>query len=502
MKRLISRGLMFGNLIEVSSPQLVARYNRALKQLIGRETALTDFHIDISGFSPEIGAEFGDDHYLNPNGANRQFILLTTAQKHAPLLNIRFSTSRGILQQFIEANEAQLFALTARDVVAGELQGSVYAVETPAQLLDIRHVTVEADTIGRHVADAAELARLIERFRNEPDGWRDDTLIAEMIVLAQKTGDVTRVPISLPAMTFQQGNFWTSHFGGIYVFRDVKYPAAITRRPSAEVGEMPIAQKMDFRHRNQIADWLDRNALVEPIVQARGTNAGAILRQKMDFILLDAADLLGIDVGGARRTELRKVAYRLGAALPEEFTGLSSMLAWVENAGPWPKISSEHPAYFYTLRARSGPDRDLVNMLLSELSLMDVRQLFILHKERFYEEYRNWSEKKRDYVVDFLAREYQVDKEGAREALFGPEPRMDNVFPEVPPRVATSKPRQPVVGPWGTATSAKAGQRREVAAPWGGAVSGAANPGGKARETYSRGKPYGRNQRRHDDDDD
>ena len=39
MKRLISAGLMFGNLIEVSSPQLVDRYNRALKHLTGKQTA-------------------------------------------------------------------------------------------------------------------------------------------------------------------------------------------------------------------------------------------------------------------------------------------------------------------------------------------------------------------------------------------------------------------------------------------------------------------------------
>ena len=131
MKRLIATGLMFGNLIEVSSPALIERYNRALKHLTGKSTKLTEFHIDISGYSPEIGDELKDDHYLNPNGCNRQFILLTTAQKAAPLLNIKFSTSRGIIRQFIEANESQLFALTARDAVAGELQNSVYDVATP-----------------------------------------------------------------------------------------------------------------------------------------------------------------------------------------------------------------------------------------------------------------------------------------------------------------------------------------------------------------------------------
>ncbi len=185
MKRLIEKGLMFGNLIKVSSPQLIERYNRALKALAGKETKLTDFHIDISGYSPEIGDELGDDLYLNPNGCNRQFILLTTSQKAAPLLNIKFSTSRGILQQFIETNEAQLFALTARDAVAGELQNSVYEVTTAAKLLDIRRITVEADTIGGHVADAGKLAALIERFRGEADGWRDDVLIADMIELAK-----------------------------------------------------------------------------------------------------------------------------------------------------------------------------------------------------------------------------------------------------------------------------------------------------------------------------
>lgn len=452
MKRLIEKGLMFGNLVEVSSPQLVERYNRALKHLTGKQTKLKDFHIDISGYSPEIGDELDDDLYLNPNGCNRQFILLTTSQKSAPLLNMKFSTSRGILQQFIEANESQLFALTARDAVAGELQGSVYEVSSPAKLLDIRQITVEADTIGGHVADAEKLAKLIDRFRSEPDGWRDDVLIAEMIELAKKTGDVTRVPISLPAMTFQQPNFWTSHFGGLYVFRDVKFPGIISSLPKQSLGSMPISPLMDLSQRNGIADWLERNGLVEPIVQARGMDAASVLRQKMDFVLVDAADALNLDIGDARRTELRKIAYRLGSSLPDEFLGLAALLAWVEGAGDWPRITSEHRAYFYTLRAASGAHRDLVNMLLSELAPMDVRQMFIVHKELFYAQYATWSDRKRQYVADFLAREYKVDAQGAREALFGPEPSMDaRQRPEPKP----ARDMAQIVGPWGAVTGAR-----------------------------------------------
>ncbi|MEF3047988.1 DUF6638 family protein [Pseudotabrizicola sp. L79] len=446
MKRLISKGLMFGNLVEVSSPALVERYKRAMKHLCGRETQLADFHIDISGYSPEIGAELGDDLYLNPNGANRQFILLTTAQKHAPLLNAKFSTSRGIIRQFIDANEAQLFALTARDAVAGELADSVYDISSPAKLMDIRRITVIADTIGGHVADAGKLAKLIGRFRTEPDGWRDDVLIAEMIGLAKKTGDVTRVPISLPEMAFEQPNYWTSHFGGVYIFRDVSFPAVISVLPRQSLGALPISPVFDLTHRNQIADWLERNQLVEPIVQARGMDAAAVIRQKMDFILVDAADRLNLDIGDARRTELRKIAYRLGDSLPAEFQGLAALLRWIEAGGPWPRIDSEHPAYFYTLRARNHKDRDLVNMLLSELAPMDVRQMYITHKELFYASYARWSDRKRQYVADFLEREYVVDKQGARSALFGPEPGMDETHrPE--PKPARNLGR--IVGPWG-----------------------------------------------------
>ena len=85
MNRLVKSGLMFGNLVHVASPALVERYNRALKHLTGKETALEDFYIDISGYSPEVGHELGDPLYLNHAGVNRQFILLTTEQKRAPL---------------------------------------------------------------------------------------------------------------------------------------------------------------------------------------------------------------------------------------------------------------------------------------------------------------------------------------------------------------------------------------------------------------------------------
>ena len=116
-----------------------------------------------------------------------------------------------ILERFIDANESQLFALTARDAVVGSVQGSAYAISSAARLLDVRQLT-----------------KLIERLRTDSDGCRDDVLIAGMIELARKTGDVTRVPISFPPMTVAMPSFWTSLFVGNYLLRDVKFPGLVS----------------------------------------------------------------------------------------------------------------------------------------------------------------------------------------------------------------------------------------------------------------------------------
>ncbi|MFT7106092.1 MAG: hypothetical protein ACJAVT_000609 [Yoonia sp.] len=89
---------------------------------------------------------------------------------------------------------------------------SVYRADTPAKLFDIRMITVEADTTSGTVAEAKQLGGLIDRFKTEPDLWYYDVLIAKMIGIAKRTGDVIRNPVSLRQMTFSQDNFLDQPF--------------------------------------------------------------------------------------------------------------------------------------------------------------------------------------------------------------------------------------------------------------------------------------------------
>ena len=463
---------MFGNLIRVDSPAWVARYNRALKLITGQETALTEFHVDLAGFSPEVGDALGDLDYLNPKGAHRQFILLTTEQKTAPLLNADLSVLRGLLRRYIVENESQLFSLTAQDAVVGEMDDAVWQIASPVDLEKISRIRVSADTTGNHVAGADKLTALIQQFRTGPEAWYDDVLIARMIEQAHQSGDVIRNPVHLDGGAYDVPDFWTSKFGGVYLLRSPRESAMIFADAEVfaarkdEVIRSGIAA-IGLNDHGGVAMWLARNGLAEPIVNAQGPASASILRQKIDFILVDAATRLGIDTGDGTRTALRRAAARMEHDLPAEIKGLSALLRYAQEGGAWPVIDSSDPAYFYAIRAGSGPARDVINRLLSELAPHDVRALFITHKPLFYKLYQDWPEPKKAYVADHLAREYQIDKQGTREALFGPEPGMESVAQ------AATQPA-PVAGPWGRAPVAMSPAsdhrtaRAAVRGPWGG----------------------------------
>ncbi len=442
MDRLIRHGLMFAGLFEVDSPALVERYNRALEHLTGKRTGLDHFHIDLSGFSPEVGDELGDMGYLNPGGCNRQIILLSTRQKDAPLLEMKFSTSADILRRFITANEAQLFTLTARDAVAGELENSVYSVADPARLLDIRSVTVEADTTTGVVRDAAKLDGLIQRFRQEEDAWWDDVLVAQMIALARSTGDVTRAPVTFETPSFRQDDFWTALHGGLYVFRSVEHPAVLANRPFQEDG----IEVIDLADRNRVANFLQVNGLTQPIVEGRGPEAAEILREKAEHIAMDSLGRQGLlpqDHEDRPERHLRHAMRRHDDTLPGEVGTLLRMTAWAEGHGKWPRVDSRDAAYFHTLRGAPGPLRDLVNMALAELAPEDFRQLHICHKPLFYDRYRDMPDPLKEWVADTLARDYVTDKSGMRARLYARD------LPKPLPAVGRTGWPIERKGPWG-----------------------------------------------------
>ena len=81
----------------------------------------------------------------------------------------------------------------------------------------------------------------------------------------KQTGDVTRHPVDLQPITVETDSYWTAHFGGLYLFRDVEHPALIS------VSDPPAVKGIEtfaMAERNRMAAFFDLNHLVEHITPA------------------------------------------------------------------------------------------------------------------------------------------------------------------------------------------------------------------------------------------
>ncbi|HSO48680.1 MAG TPA: DUF6638 family protein, partial [Rhizobiaceae bacterium] len=218
MQRLIENKLIYGQLLEVSEPHLVARYNQALEGLSLKPVKLDKFRIDMTGYSPEVADALGDTQYLDPNQVNRRFIILTPEQIDLPVINTAFSNTEDLLYQFFEKNAKALFAITIKDVLYGEIEDSVFEVKDIEDLLSIEQVEFRVSTPTNLLGKTTELQLMIDRLLKEPEAWRDNAMLEKMAEHAKSTGDIRENALVPKEVIFRQSTFWTSHFGGVYIF--------------------------------------------------------------------------------------------------------------------------------------------------------------------------------------------------------------------------------------------------------------------------------------------
>src|SRR5690606_18562081 len=70
------------------------------------------------------------------------------------------------------------------------------------------------------------------RLKQEPDFWRDTAALEHMVELAKVTGDIRQNALVPENVIIRHNAYWTSHFGGLYVFVD-KDMTTVISDPSA-----------------------------------------------------------------------------------------------------------------------------------------------------------------------------------------------------------------------------------------------------------------------------
>jgi hypothetical protein len=417
--------LIYGRLLTIEEPHLIERYNKALRAFGLPATKRERFDIDRTGFSPQVAEDLGDVHYLDPNQVNRRFIILTPAQAELPVVHTAFSNTSQLIHEFLQANQRVVNALTIKDVIYGEIEDTVATVGDIEDLLSINQVEFKVLSADDVTGKAGELATLVDRLKQEPDAWRDTAMLERMVELAQVTGDIRENQLVPDQVIFRHNAYWTSHFGGLYVFVDPGMTTVISN-PSAPGFRRSRPWQVSYlslEDAGRVYDFLAETGRID-LPRSSWIEKSDYLEHRAEMIvrtLIHQAeperDLAGVD-----RVWLQTWIHANAGLINRDgtFPFLNAAKREIAQTGQIRLDNVEPHQRFLTIRAKPGhPDAWLTNRLISDFVRFDFVSRYVFNKQGFYADYEGFDAVWRAHVVDTLKETYLKDKAAYRRRLYG-----------------------------------------------------------------------------------
>ncbi len=417
--------LIYGRLLTIDQPHLIERYNKALVAFGIRPTKLRSFEIDRTGFSPDIAEELGDYQYLDPNEVNRRFIILTPAQADLPVVHTAFSNTSQLVYEFFEKNARAINALTIKDVIYGEIDDSVSKVNDIEDLISINQVEFRVLSAEDVLGKAAELGKLTDRLKLEPDAWRDEAMLNRMIELAKICGDIRENALVPDQVIFRHNAFWTSHFGGLYVFVDPDMTTVISdpAAPGFRRSRPWQVSYLSIHDADRVFKFLASTGRIE-LPRGSWIEKSGYLEHRAEMAIraLIGATEPQRDLGGVDKVWLQTWILNHAELIKKDgvFPFLNGAKREIAQLGHL-RIEEVVPQHrFLVVRAKPDhPDAWLTNRLISDFVPSDFISRYIFNKQGFYADYQGWPEPWRRHVVDTLKSTYLKDKAGFRARIYG-----------------------------------------------------------------------------------
>ncbi|MFC4236314.1 DUF6638 family protein [Thalassospira xianhensis] len=401
------------NLMLVQREHLISRYSNAMEALGLPRTRLSSFHIDATGFSPEIAEELGNRQYLNAFGVNRKYILLAIEQQNLAVLDAHFTTTPWMMREFISLNEKALFNLTAKDAVFGELDNKTYRIDSLDDLLSMKTVTFSVHTPSGLVDGAARLKTLATDVRESSESWNDEAKLLEMVKLAKKLGDVESNDCLPEHVVFDKGNFYSRHLGGLYLF-DVKDGIALIHEdpnfncPATWKGK--TLYPIDMRDKDALMQFLVNYDFIEiPNMDFLQKNKAALQTRLEGLLFAHLAEAKpNMDLSGFTFAANKHHIYEQFSFLPKAFHTLNSMLKHIDNGVSWEDDTMGATCLAYTTNAMPGRDNALVNHLLSRLTPADYVRCYHYNPDLFQERFGELPPSGKEYVLSVVVKKYET----------------------------------------------------------------------------------------------
>jgi hypothetical protein len=250
-------------------------------------------------------------------------------------------------------------------------------------------------------------------------------MLNKMVELARSTGDIRTNHLVPTEVVFRHNTFWSSHFGGVYVFIDDRETTVIGD-PSAPGFRRSRPWQVSYIDRNNLdqvyrflvetgrvdiprGSWIERSGYVDHRIEMLTT------------MLAYHAEPEGRHQPESKRW--MKTWINDNAKLVED-EGTLPFLLWAKREyEAWATVDLDEVdarGKFLLSRAKPGhEDQWLVNRLLSDYVPFDFVSRYIFNKPAFFEDYLKWNEKLKHHVVERIQNSYLHNARAYRKKMYG-----------------------------------------------------------------------------------
>ncbi|APY12458.1 hypothetical protein BWZ22_15055 [Seonamhaeicola sp. S2-3] len=408
MQKLIKANLYKSELIPVSG-KLVERYNKCLEKLGFTPTKLKTFLVDGIGWSPEIAEEKQDLNYLNNGEANPHGIIITPLQKGKPVYLPFHSFDREMMKYIFKIYDEKIKDITRDSAICIDFDQKIDVFYEPLDVLKYNTIHINFHLMNNLYHQQNEQLQLIEKFKKNYN-FIDEDIHAELLNSAKKYGDLRERDLNLPAIDFKVSSFYTRAFGGVYVLRDFIFPIVVfedkkwhkeaIKDTSHEVLIYHIHQKeLIAKLRDHVIIEYNLEKVVETKRYERIKKYELALHLKNPQHPIK--DILSNPI------LFKSYLNKLDIDSRKKVMSVERYLEKLETSNEFKIADIVDPMLFYALHkphsSLEAKHQDLIWKLLVNISPKDILYWYWYNKEDFYNNYKNWDESLKDWVVETIS---------------------------------------------------------------------------------------------------
>ncbi len=424
MNLLIKHGLFGGGLITIDSPQLVNRYNTALKEIGLKTTKLKSFRIDGMGWSPEIAEELDDFYYLTHGGTvNPYAIIVTPKQFGKPLYAMHHSFDLEMLNSVFIHNSKQIEDITNEEAIWFLIDDGIEYYDLPSSLLLINSIKLAFNATNKLIEAAEHQKGLALRFFVEPLSWMDQKLIDMILESVNKYGDMRHRQILMYHMHFNGfTSYYTRSFGGVFVLREEQLHNKPILLCEDEKWQRLRIEMKDFETSfllmsvgDQSKKLLIENDFlhIDPEYWKRNLLRLELMKQ---YYLMKSLSKIGMTIHQVESLlddkyfyQATVVALRKNGDLHTKYDQLEKFINYVKD----PSIGMSFDIAVIAdqvltpnKKVLSKQSQEVLWRYLARVRNSDVLMNYAMEKELFFKRYLNWDETMKYWAVKMLSNNY------------------------------------------------------------------------------------------------